>query len=162
MLPIRKDRSRPLLSSLLVLGLVLTTGACARNTETETGAARISDNPEAFIGQTVTVRGEVDDIRGVQTFTLNDNDLIADEDLLVIASEPLTDLVREPAGAALQEDDRIRVSGTVRRLVVTDIERELDFDLDPELEVEFRDRPVLVADEVWIDAAQEVEVDDDL
>ncbi len=43
------------------------------------------------------------------------------------------------------------VTGTVRKLVVADIEREFDLDLDPEFEVEFRDRPIVIADDITPD-----------
>lgn len=136
-----------MLASALVVG-------CAGNTSEETGAAtaqpvdEVTDNPEDFIGRSVTVRGEMDDVRGLRAFTLEDHDWVFPEELLVIAPH-------QPAGAVsgldTLEDREVTVRGTVRKLVVTDLEREFDFDLDPEFEVEFRDRPILIAEEITPD-----------
>jgi hypothetical protein len=56
-----------------------------------------------------------------------------------------------PAGLKFGNDDaKVRVTGTVRRFVVADIERDYGFDLTSEIETEFRDKPVLVANSVQV------------
>jgi hypothetical protein len=52
------------------------------------------------------------------------------------------------AGGALHDDDELVVSGTVRRFVVADVERDIGWDLSPEIEIKLKERPVLVADSV--------------
>lgn len=104
----------------------------------------ITDDATPFLGQTVTVTGEVARIGGPRMFTVEDSDLVGDEHLLVLSSRPVPELLAESKDP-LADYDEVTVTGTVRRLVVTEVERELGFDLDPEYEVEFRDRPVLIA-----------------
>lgn len=142
--------TRPL---TLLLGIALGAG-CAANGREETGAAdartvdTVTDRPEDFIGRTVTIRGEMDDVRGPRAFTLGDHDWILGEELLVVAP-------KQPAGAVWDlkalDDRPVTVTGTVRKLVVAEVEREFDFDLDPEFEIQFRDRPILIADNITPD-----------
>jgi hypothetical protein len=37
------------------------------------------------------------------------------------------------------------VTGTVRRMTIIELEREVGWDLDPKLEAEFQDKPFLIA-----------------
>ena len=45
---------------------------------------------------------------------------------------------------SLDAGDRVRVTGTVRPLSTIEVERELGWDLDPQLEIEFKGRQDLV------------------
>ena len=107
----------------------------------------ITDRATPFLGQTVTVTGEVGRIGGPRLFTIEDDDPVGDEHLLVLSARPVTEILADSKDP-IADDDEVVVTGTVRRLVITEIERELGFDLQPEYEVEFRDRPVLVATSV--------------
>lgn len=66
-----------------------------------------------------------------------------DNDLLVITRQPTTAAVNDT-----WLTERATVTGTVRNFVVAEIEREYGFDLQPEIETEFRNKPVLIADSV--------------
>ena len=65
----------------------------------------ITDNPNAFIGQTVTVSGEVEDIVGPRAFTMGDEGFLFGEELLVVGAQgpaptgglPLVTISNEPA-----------------------------------------------------------------
>jgi hypothetical protein len=48
----------------------------------------------------------------------------------------------------LPEDAEVQVTGTVANLVVADIEREYDLDLEPDLYVEYEGKPAIVAQAV--------------
>jgi hypothetical protein len=151
----RSHVSHPDLPWLFVSALVV---GCAGNTREETGAAaaqsvdEVTDQPEDFIGRSVTVRGEMDDVRGLRAFTLEDHDWVFPEELLAVAP-------KQPAGTVggldSLEDKQVTVRGTIRKLVVADVEREFDLDLDPEFELEFRDRPILIAGQITPDPSSE-------
>jgi hypothetical protein len=54
-----------------------------------------------------------------------------------------------PLAALVRDNDRVTVTGTVKRFVRADVEREWGWlDLTPEVEVEFSRRPVIVADRI--------------
>jgi len=94
-------------------------------------AARIADDPGAFVGQTVTVGGEVERTAGPRAYTLDGG--FGGRDLLVLGAQPR------------EEGEEAVVTGRVRLLEVAEVERELGWDLDTELEVEFAQQPVLIA-----------------
>jgi len=108
----------------------------------------ITGNPEKYVGQTVTVVAEVDEVHGPDAFSLDEEHPVAggiDNDLLVIG----------PQAASLEDlddqwlNDKVRVTGTIGRLSVVDIEREVGWDLTPELEVEVEGaKAVLIAKSV--------------
>lgn len=111
-----------------------------------TGAAvepgTIVANPNAYIGQTVTIVGEVEEIFGPRAFTLDEETIAGNTDLLVLA--PQNPAVNLEAIDNNWLNDGVRITGAVRRMVVADVERDLGWDLDNELEVEYRDRPVVI------------------
>jgi hypothetical protein len=111
------------------------------------GSARpveeVAEHARAFIGQTVTVYGEVEDVRNDRAFDLERDDRIFGAKIHVITRSPL-----RVEGDALEHDDEILVSGVIREMIVADIEREVGWDLDPELEVEWRSEPVLIASSI--------------
>ncbi len=101
----------------------------------------VADNPEAYMGQTVMVTGEVSEILGPQVFRMNEGNLldIGDEILIVHTAEQ--------APANLSEDVNIRVTGTVRSFVEAEVDRDF-FGFDDELYVEYENRVAIVADSV--------------
>ena len=83
--------------------------------------------------RTVNVAGEVDDKLDGRSFVLESGGLFDDEIVVIVPPE-----VAKAAGS-IEEDEDLVVTGTVRRVRVIDIEREYDWDLDPELAVELED-----------------------
>ena len=124
------------------------TDTTAERTDAEITVADIVGEPETYYGRRVTLEADVDDVIGPRAFALDEDAPLAggiDNDLVVLAREPL------PTGALDDEwvDQRVRVTGTVARLDVVEIERELDWDLNPEIETELEDRrAVLIAESV--------------
>jgi hypothetical protein len=110
----------------------------------------IAQNPSRFYGQRVAIQAEIEDVRNPNTFTLDEDRVVGGRDLLVLDRNP-----RQPA----QEDQTVVVTGVVRPFVVAELEREYDFNWDAgfvrQIEAEFRDRPVLVADAVYPSALPE-------
>ena len=106
------------------------------------GAGDVSEG-DVPAGQTVTVTGEVERLYDERTFTLSGDNEILKPDLAIVSRSPL------PAGVA--EDTDLKVTGTVRKIGVVEVERELGWDLQQEVEVELEGiKSYLVADTVEI------------
>lgn len=137
-------------AALMCLTLIL--GACASESPGErvervggVTAAQIINDPNAYVGRTVTVSGDVEEIHGPHAFNI-DSGASAGE-LLVVGREPFPQ-VPDGGSRAYVVNDTATVTGVVRLLVTAEVERELGWDLTPELEAEFNARPVLVAQQV--------------
>lgn len=97
--------------------------------------ADIVGEPDRYLGQTVTVVADVEEVLSPMAFALDEDSPLAggiDNDLLVFS----------PQASSLSEIDdqwlnnKVRVTGTVGKMSVVEIEREVGWDLDSELEVE--------------------------
>lgn len=122
--------------------------ACERTIESQQGAVdagEIAKRPDAFYGKSVTVVADVESVHGTNAFTLDEDAAFAAPDVLVITKG-------EDAKQQVQADQEVTVQGTVRPLVVADMEREYDwFDpakVDRQILDRFKDRPVIIAESV--------------
>ncbi|MBD1910975.1 hypothetical protein [Leptolyngbya sp. FACHB-16] len=104
----------------------------------------ISKNPESYYGQTISVEGTVADQLTPSTFTLQDNDLFAGEEVLVIGSTP---------DAALAEKEDIVITGVLRPYIPNEFEQDYDLDWDSglkqKIDDEFIEKPVLVVESIF-------------
>ncbi len=117
-----------------------------------TPGTRVGDimgNPARYIGDTVTVEADVEEVLGTFAFLLDEDDALTggiDNDMLVFS----------PKSAQLQDIDdqwlnnKVRVTGVVRQTAVADLEREIEWDLTPAIESKFegKTKPVLIAHRV--------------
>jgi hypothetical protein len=115
---------------------------------TEEGTVRVADiagEPDKYIGQTVTVVADVEEVHSPRAFSLDEDSPAAggvDNDLIVLSPQ---------AGSLSDLDDtwlnnKVRVTGTVGKLSVMEIEKEVGWDLRPELELEVeKARAVIIA-----------------
>lgn len=97
---------------------------------------------DSYVGQTITVEAEVDEVLGPMVFKVDDELAAGITDDLLVVSPQAAQL------SALDDqwlNDRVRITGTVYRGTVVDLERELGWDLSPEVEADVNARPVLVA-----------------
>jgi hypothetical protein len=111
----------------------------------EMSVADIVGSPDRFFGQTVTVVADVEEVHTPMSFTLDEDAPLqggVDNDLLVFS----------PKAANLASIDdqwmnnKVRVTGKVGKMSVVEIEREIGWDLNPEIEAEVeRARAVLIA-----------------
>jgi hypothetical protein len=102
----------------------------------------LEDNPRQYLGQTVSVDAEVEDVYGPRLFTI-DEPRWADlqGEMLVHLPSPLAALVRE--------NDRVTITGTVKPFVRAEVEGNWGWlDLDGDTEVELQKKPVLVASRI--------------
>jgi hypothetical protein len=103
-------------------------------------AGEIAKRPDAFYGRPVTVVADVEAVHGANAFTLDEDEAFAGPDVLVIV---------EKASRPVEEGREVMVEGTVRRLVVADLERDYPWfrtnSYDGELIARFKERPVIIA-----------------
>lgn len=97
----------------------------------QVSAADIIDDPDSFVGKEVTVEGEVQRTAGAQAYVIDGG--MGEGDLLVLGAPPR------------KEGDEVQVTGQVRILEVPAVERELGRDIEPDIEREFAQKPVLMA-----------------
>ncbi|MBW4563335.1 MAG: hypothetical protein KME32_19740 [Mojavia pulchra JT2-VF2] len=106
---------------------------------------QITQRPEQYYHRQVAVRGKVENIRSPVLLTLDENQLFGGQDLLV--------LLTAPPKVAINQGQTVSVIGEVRPFVVAEIERDYDFTWDlnvkRELEAEYGNRTVLVAETVY-------------
>ncbi|HYO58395.1 hypothetical protein [Archangium sp.] len=92
---------------------------------------QLNDNIAQYSGRQVSVAGEIEEWLDSRSFVLESGGLFNDEIAVVVPPNAKgLDLQR------LHEDADVVVSGTVRSVPVIELERELGWDFDPELEVE--------------------------
>ena len=102
----------------------------------------VLDTPEQFYGQSITVEGNLTEFVNERMVRLTDDDLIGADSLLVLHH------MDGGLDAAIDENTRVQVTGTVRPFVLADFESEFGIDLDDSLFVGFENQPVLVADSI--------------
>ena len=114
----------------------------------EVTVGRITGNLNDYLGKTVTVVADVQEVLGPRAFTLDEDDVLAggiDNDMLVLSPQAgnLTPIENNWL------KNKVRVTGTVRGLAVAELESEVGWDLDRKVEAEFKDvKAVLVASSV--------------
>ena len=108
----------------------------------------IQEDPSKFVGQTVTVVADVEEVHSARAFSLDEDSPTEggiDNDLMVLSPQ---------AGNLRDIDDqwlnnKVRVTGRVALVNVVEVEREIGWDLDPELEVEVgKAKAVIIASSV--------------
>ena len=101
-----------------------------------------------YLGRTVTVEADVQEVFGPRAFTLDEDDALAggiDNDVLVVGTQ--TGNLERVEDNWLR--NKVRVTGTVRGLALVDLEREIGWDLDRQIEAELEDvKAVIVASSV--------------
>ena len=135
-------------AAVLMIGYGCDTSKADEAAEGTVRVADIAGEPDKYVGQTVTVVADVEEVHSARAFSLDEDSPAAggiDNDLLVFSSQ---------AGSLTDIDDtwlnnKVRVTGTVGKLSVMEIEKEIGWDLQPELEVEVeKARAVIIAKSV--------------
>lgn len=110
---------------------------------TNTGIDTIKESPERFYGKTVHVSASVDEIYGDRAFELEGTGWAFDDNITVLTKVPV-----RVAGAPLAKGDQVIVTGVVRPFVVANVERDIGWDISPEVEIKLTRRPVLIAESI--------------
>jgi hypothetical protein len=104
---------------------------------------QIKEQPSRFYGKKVTVVGEVDKLFSGRAFELEGTGWAFDDNITVLTRRPI-----QLSTGSLADDDEVIVTGTVRPFVVAEVERDLDWDLERDLEVRLESRPVIIAETI--------------
>ena len=142
------------ITKLVALGLAVAIApGLAQTAHAQAGVtvSEIEDEPERYVGQNVTVSGEVAEVYGPGNFTIGGDDFFNEELLIVVpATARVSGGSQNPAMVA--EGDVVQVSGQVRRFVETEIENDFDLDFDfDEYEIEYDpEEPLVVANQLLL------------
>lgn len=128
---------------------------------TDSMLEQMTDNPQSYSGQTVTVEGEVQDSISNRVFSIADDPV--DQEVLVVTRNTLSEEQVADMEPLFGDNARVEVTGEFRQFVAADIESEFDVDIDDEVEAEFEDHYVIVADNLtFTDEGQTFDfIDDD-
>ncbi len=99
----------------------------------------VADGVEGLIGQTVTIRSDALEVIEPASFTVADQEFFGGEDILVLNASG--EVFTLPEG-----DTEVQVTGEVVQFVYSDIESAYDFDLDPDLYVDYEGQPAIIAE----------------
>lgn len=103
-------------------------------------AQQIIDNPQAYEGKTVTVSGDIEEIFDPRAFNIDSGASVGE--LLVIGTSPFPKV----SDRAYVSGDIATVTGVVKILTsVEEVEREIGWDLTPQIETTYKMKPVLIA-----------------
>ena len=102
---------------------------------------KVTGNIDEYVGQTVTVRSDVEEEVNESGFVLQSDEFFGGEPFLLLNAGAVP--VTRP-----NEDIGVQATGTVREFVIADIESEYGIDLDDELYVDYEDRPAIIAESV--------------
>jgi hypothetical protein len=106
---------------------------------------QVTQAPQQFYGKTIAVAGEVENVKNPILMTLQKDEFIKGKDLPV--------LMTSSPKVAINKGQKVAVVGEVRPFVATEIERDYNFSWNPnvkqQLESEYRDTPVLIAEAVY-------------
>jgi hypothetical protein len=108
-----------------------------------TSVAAIKEAPEQFYGKTVTVSGELDKLYNERAFELDGTGWAFNDDITVLTKAPV-----HIVGVPLAAGDEVIVTGTVHSFVAADVERNIGWDIGPDVESKLAKRPVLIADSI--------------
>ena len=127
--------------------LVMCAGCDAIDPPTQVSTAPtvddVDDDPTRYAGKRVTLTGEIDEVHSNQAFELEGHGWIFDEEVLVLTRTPV-----RLGPAQLSDDLEVRVRGIVRKMSPAEIEREVGWDVDANLETQWRDKAVVIADDI--------------
>jgi hypothetical protein len=103
---------------------------------------RLEDHAKQYIGQKVSVDAEVQDVYGPRLFTIDEPNWGDLEGEIFV-------FMPSASAVAVDEHDRVTVSGTVRQFVLADVEREWGWiDLNGDVLIRLQQRPILIADRI--------------
>jgi hypothetical protein len=123
------------------------TSGTTTSSDTRVRVADLMANPNAYVGRQVTVVADLEEVLGPSALVLDEDAAFRtgiDNDLLVLAKNAET---LEHVDEWL--NNKVRVTGTVGRLSVIEVERGIGWDLDPEMETELEHSgAILIADSI--------------
>lgn len=104
----------------------------------------ITEEPELYYYERIALNGEIEEVLDTNIITIDEESLFGGEDILVLNPN---------AEMSYTEGEEVTMTGILRPLNYAEIEGEYDLewdlDLQREIEAEYNERPLFVADEVY-------------
>ena len=110
----------------------------AEHPDSDDKIEKIAEEPATQYGQEVTLEGSIDEVLSDRAFRLEEHNALWGDKVLV--------LLKEAPTQPLKEDTDARITGKVSKLVVAEVEKEIGWDLDEKIEVEYEEKPVVIAE----------------
>lgn len=108
-------------------------------------AGDLLDNPARYVGRTVTVSGEVNDVLGPRAFTIGGEEFLPPGELLIVSKNNFPQIPDRPATEYLVDDDIVMVTGEVRMFIGKQLSRDLGItDLGADTFADWENKPVIV------------------
>lgn len=105
------------------------------------------ENPEEYVGRRFVALAKVDEVVGPNYIVLNEPDWeMGDVSAFFTGGAKNTTVNR---------DDVVRIKGTVQRFAVAEVESQLGWDLEREVETELENKPIVVIDSIEVVEEQE-------
>ncbi|MGD1898799.1 MAG: hypothetical protein ACFB16_17830 [Phormidesmis sp.] len=109
----------------------------------------VAADPEAYYNQRIALEGEVEEVLESGLFKMDEEELFGGEDLLVIPAD---------GSQTVEDGGVIAMTGVLRPYISAEFERdydlEWDLDVTQEIEAEYEQKPVFVADGVYPSAVE--------
>lgn len=146
-----KNRTLGFQDVIVLLTLVLIAGLvrCGNITEQSTSdfanltsTSEVVTNKDELIGKTLTVRSNLVQKVGSNSFTINDQSRMFQEPVLVVNASGV------PFDLPTDLNRKVEVTGQVRNFVIPEIERDFNLSLQEEYYTAFINRPVIIAQSI--------------
>lgn len=107
--------------------------------EENVSTEEVAEESNKLIGEIVTVRSEVINKVSNSAFTIGDQDLFNTEEVLVLNGTGKTFTL------PTDKDIEIQVTGEVQKVVISEIRRDFNLELDPKTYQEYKNKPAIIA-----------------
>ncbi|MDZ7956415.1 MAG: hypothetical protein RMY34_00650 [Aulosira sp. DedQUE10] len=134
--------------AILLFSLVLIAGMVkfgqvdetdTNNVARVTTTSELVDNTNKFVGKNVTIRSQPVQQVGISSFTVNDQRGTIPQPILIVNASGV------PFDLAANQNRTIQVTGQVRNLVISEIERDFKLNLDDEEYKGYIKKPTIIA-----------------
>ncbi len=114
----------------------------------------IVERPEEYLGDTVSLEGEVQEIVGAGAFTISPAEFDSEAELLVVWGEAFAALEGEPGQLIVREGETLQLTGEVRLFDIVDLGQELGTDFGADDFQVYEGQPVFVALQIYGDVRE--------
>ncbi|HEY9799104.1 MAG TPA: hypothetical protein V6D25_01995 [Leptolyngbyaceae cyanobacterium] len=128
-----------LLIFLVMMAMFIRGGNLFGERANVTNLAEISDNTDEFMGKSVTINSEATEKVGQSSFTVSDQKFLAGQPLVVINASG------KPFDLLPNQNTPIQVTGEVRNLVIAEIEKEYNLNIQDQNYTDYVNKPAIIA-----------------
>ncbi|MGF1488871.1 MAG: hypothetical protein ACFBSE_17440 [Prochloraceae cyanobacterium] len=118
-----------------LIGCETKTPEAQQNVTTE----EVAEDTEKYIGQTVTIRSNALKRIEPTTFTVAEQEFFGGENIVVVNASG------EPFVLPADDGVEVQITGKVTKFLIGDIESAYDLDLNPDLYVDYTEKPAIIA-----------------